>query len=161
MTTLVQAPIPFIQEVNAGIGSTKFAPLDRYYRRVVATKLPVTFTVPGQGSTKGDSELFIMERNYLIKVYVDPTTSGKFDDPIQTALVLLSDYLEAWEGLANDDEDYMFDDGTRTDYRIQFDYGKPITDTGVQANMEWLPNELFVGFQLTVPIIVHGGTKLR
>ena len=102
-----------------------------------------------------------MTRAYLIKAYVDPVTSGKFDDPVQHAMELLGAYIEAWENLANDDEEYMFDDGTRTDYRIQFDYGKPVTDTGVVANLEWLPGELFIGFQLTLPIIVHGGTKLR
>ena len=159
--TLVQAPIPFIQEINAGIGNTKFAPLDRYYRRIVATKLPVVFTVPGTGSTKGDSELFIMTRNYMINAYIDPVQSGKFDDPVQAALELLGEYIETLEQIANDDEDYMFDDGTRTDYRIQFNYGLPIIDGGVVTNMEWLPNELFVGFQITLPMIVHGGTKLR
>ena len=156
----MKQPIPYIQKINAKIKGVNFAPADKYYRRLVTTKMPIAYTVPGNGSTKGTALLWIQERNYEIKGFVDPVTSGKFDDPTQKAMELHELFLTTWLGLQNEEENYIFDDGTKTGYRIQLNGERPITDNGVRHNIEWLPGTLYVGFQLNVPIIIHGGTEL-
>ena len=152
-------PVPLIQEINKDIGITKFAPGDKYYQTIV--KLPTAYTFPRQGNTKGDAELSITTRIYEISVFVEllaqsPTT-GK---ATLVAGRLLDDYLKAWMALINDDEKHVLDDGALSGYRIQLDYGKALTDSGIDHNMQWAPEEPYIGFKLFLPIIVHWGTRL-
>ncbi len=156
----VAVPIALIQEINRGIGITKFAPGDRFYRSLVDATLPTAYTYAGPGSTTGTAEMAISERNFLIKVYVDPVIDGKYDDPYIKAHKLLDEYLETWFGLINEAEESLLDDGVNSGYRVQIDEGKLVADTGVSQKMEWLPGQLYIGFQITLPIIIHWGTGL-
>ena len=154
-------PIPLIQAINEDIGVTKFAPGDKYYSTIVDAKLPTAYTFPRKGSTTGDYDLSITNRIYEIAVFVaalaqSPTT-GK---ATFVAGKLLDDYLERWRAIINDDEEYVLDDGALSGYRVTLDFGKSLDDSGIMHNLDWMPDEPYVGFRLYLPIIVHWGAKL-
>jgi hypothetical protein len=153
-----------IQRINGEIDGVEFAPEDEYHRRIVSSTLPVVYTLVGNGQMlMGSDEMTQVKQLYRILCYVDSVKSGEISDPTNRAHKLLALFLETWADLSNDDNKETLDDGSEvetTGTRIQIDRSVPIRHTGVRHDMVWLPDVFYVGFEITLPILIHYGTEV-
>lgn len=161
---MIYAPIAMIQRINGQIEGVEFAPEDEYHRRIVASTLPVVYTLVGTGEiVQGKAELALVRQQYRILCYVDAVKSGEMSDPTIRAHQLLARFLEVWTDRINDDNEETLDDGSEietTGTRIQIDRSLPFRHTGVRHDMVWLPDVFYVGFEITLPILIHYGTEV-
>ena len=158
---VVLMPVDLIQAINAEIQGIEWAPMaEEYPRAMDSGNLPMAVTFPGQGSTKGRSELRLMDRQYIVDVYVGSVGQGLHAETMIQAMQLDSLFVHAWTNRINDAEEHVLDYGEDSGVRVDLVRDMPILDSGWRMDMEWLPDVPYYGFRITLPLLLRWGEGL-
>lgn len=160
---VVLMPVDLIQAINADIPGIEWAPKSEDYPVAVDTaSMPMAVTFPGQGSTEvPNNSLRIMERQYLIDVYVEPVGQGLLADIVQQTMALDSLFVHTWTSRFNELEEQVLDFGDKSKVRVEIVRDTPILDSGWRMDLQWMPEQSYYGFRITLPLLLRWGEGLR
>jgi hypothetical protein len=164
----IEATAPLIQEVNRAISGVEWAPdPEDYPDGDLDSGMPVILVYEGEGMTAGKENFAAAERNYILECwYANRMSGGNYGSMKLAVSQLLDDVIEAWLARINDDEDHILDWGmvvtdeqsSTTGYRVEMDLSKPIIDSGVREDLEWMPEQFYWGFHVILPMLVRWGS---
>ena len=151
--------ITLLQAINGGIEGVESAPIVAP-SKVTTSKLPISMVWENDGTAKSQIGLSTLQMPFVIEVLMFTSTVGYKETNFEQTREMHARFLDAYTLKQSDPDERYLDYGQTSGVRVEIVKNQTIGFTGAQSAMEFMPQVVYYGFRLSVPIQFRWGSEL-